>query len=111
MMGFNACLRRLRACLIGLGMRCSWHPTSLTIAHAEEQFILDVQHKILDIMAERHISQSHLADRLEVSDAQVSQFFSDRPNMTIRQLGRIAYVLDVEFTLATKSDREKRGRL
>ena len=60
---------------------------------AEEAFRVDVQVAIHELMEEKGVSQRELANRLGVSEARVSQIFSDACNITIRRLARIFHAL------------------
>lgn len=61
--------------------------------YAEENFRIDVQMLIHDVMEKKGINQRELAQRLGVTEARVSQFFSDRFNMTVRKLAGVFYAL------------------
>lgn len=64
---------------------------------AEESLIADVQVVIHNLMLERRISRADLARALGVSDARVSQMFSDAaPNLTLRTIARVFRVLGEE---------------
>jgi predicted XRE-type DNA-binding protein len=60
---------------------------------AEENFRIDVQMLIHELMEQKHINQRELADLLGVSESRVSQFFTDRFNMTVRKLAGVFHVL------------------
>jgi len=60
---------------------------------AEEAFRVDTQLKIHELMIQKGLTQKDLAARLKVSEARVSQFFSDKFNMTVRKLARIFFVM------------------
>lgn len=86
---------------------------------AEEALIADVQVVIHNLMLDRNVSRADLARALNVSDARVSQMFSDTaPNLTLRTIARIFHVLGEEcrFTsdrwdeiLRTSSEPENSG--
>jgi transcriptional regulator with XRE-family HTH domain len=59
-----------------------------------ERFRVDVQFAIQRLMMERGVTQSALAEKLGMSQPRVSQFFSPKCNITIRNLSRIFSALD-----------------
>ena len=72
-------------------------PNAITndeLISAEETLIADVQVAIHNLMLDRGVSRADLARALGVSDARVSQMFSDAaPNLTLRTIARIFHVL------------------
>jgi transcriptional regulator with XRE-family HTH domain len=61
---------------------------------AEEALIVDVQVAIHTLMLDRGLSRADLARELDVSQARVSQMFSDdAKNLTLRTVARILRVL------------------
>ncbi len=69
---------------------------------AAENFRLDVQYALIDAMEGRGMSQQDLALKLGVTEARVSQYFSDQCNITVRVLGRILHAIGARcsFTLS-----------
>jgi|GEM_PF-2206913 len=63
---------------------------------AEEAFRVNVQHTLMKLMKSAGISQRELAVRLEMAEPQVSRFFSERSNPTIKQVARFCCALDVQ---------------
>src|SRR5258708_5708187 len=64
---------------------------------AEESLIADVQVVIHNLMEDSNVSRADLARALGVSDARVSQMFSDHaPNLTLRTIARVFRVLGDE---------------
>ena len=64
---------------------------------AEEAVIADAQFVIHNLMADAGVSRADLARELGVSDARVTQMFSDDANnLTLRTLARIFRVLGQE---------------
>ena len=61
---------------------------------AEEALIVDAQTAINTLMVELGVSRAELAERLGVSQARVSQMFSDNAkNLTLRTLARVFHAL------------------
>ncbi len=64
---------------------------------AEEELIVDVQVAIHTLMLDRGLSRADLARELGVSQARVSQMFSDdAKNLTLRTVAKIFRVLGQE---------------
>lgn len=63
------------------------------LVFAEEAFRVDTQTKIHELMLEKGLTKKDLAERLKVSGARISQVFSDRANLTIRNVARIFFAL------------------
>lgn len=61
---------------------------------AVERFRVNVQFAIQRLMMEQGVSQTALAKRLGMSQPRVSQFFSPKCNLTIRNLARVFHALD-----------------
>lgn len=74
---------------------------------AEEEFRVDVQQFVHNLMTEKKVSQRELARRLKVTEARVSQVFSDNCNVTVRVLARIFHALDehVQFQRVAPASR------
>jgi transcriptional regulator with XRE-family HTH domain len=73
--------------------------------YAEENFRIDVQMLIHDLMEQKGINQRQLAERLGVTESRVSQFFSDRFNMTVRKLAGVFHALGERPELKAASAR------
>lgn len=58
---------------------------------------LEVTERILQVMEEKGISRSELAERLGVSKAAVSKLFNNGSNMTLKRLLTIAEALGQEL--------------
>lgn len=81
---------------------------------AEERLIADVQYRIQKLMNLKGTTRAELARRLDVSEARVSQIFSQSPrNLTLRTVADIFNVLGEECKLTSPSldraEREGRG--
>jgi hypothetical protein len=64
---------------------------------AEEAVIVEAQTAIHTLMEDLGVNRAELARRLDVSDARVSQMFSDMAkNLTLRTLGRVFRALGQE---------------
>ncbi|HEU4583631.1 MAG TPA: helix-turn-helix domain-containing protein [Polyangiaceae bacterium] len=60
---------------------------------AEEAFRVETQTKIHELMVEKGLTKQDLAKRLKVSGARISQVFSDRANLTLRNIARIFFAM------------------
>jgi len=63
------------------------------LVFAEENFRVDVQHKIHKLMVIQGISDKDLAERLGVTEEDVEGFFGDDAMIDFRMLARIFRVL------------------
>ena len=62
--------------------------------YAEEGFVVDVQSFLQELMEEKGISRSQLANAMGVTRARISQIFSDEcKNLTVRLLARAVHAL------------------
>jgi transcriptional regulator with XRE-family HTH domain len=79
-----------------------------------EGIYLELTEQILEHMRRKGLSQKELAERMDVSEAQVSRLFGETSNMTLRTLAKILIALDAELEarLVPGSDaaRTKRER-
>jgi transcriptional regulator with XRE-family HTH domain len=73
---------------------------------AVERFRVDIQHHIQTLMNRRGMTQKQLAEKLGISEARVSQFFSHDCNLTLKGLARIFHALDAECSIASRDVRE-----
>jgi predicted XRE-type DNA-binding protein len=69
---------------------------------AEENFRIDVQVALRELMVEKGVTQKELARRLHVSESRVSQIFSDEFNMTVRKLAAFYHALGEYPVVTTK---------
>lgn len=60
---------------------------------AEQNFVLDVQFLILDLLREKGMTKEQLAAALGVSKARVSNMLSADANLTVRSIGRALHAL------------------
>lgn len=67
---------------------------------AEEEFRIDIQLAIHDLMQARGINQKCLAEALGISEARVSQYFSDRCNMTVRTIAAVFHALGAKAVIS-----------
>lgn len=74
-----------------------WERAKDTFEYKLESLELEVTERILQIMEERGISRSELAERLGVSKAAVSKLFNNGSNMTLKRLLTIAEALGLEL--------------
>ena len=63
----------------------------------QEHLILDVTEMIVELMNERGVTRSELADRLGKTKGHVSQLLSGSRNLTLRTLSDIFVALDFRF--------------
>jgi len=76
---------------------------------AEERFLLATQVEIQRLLNEKGLRYKDLAHRLSVSEARVSQLFSDdASNLTIRTIAKIFYKLGETPRLMTERALNKR---
>lgn len=63
---------------------------------AAEDALIDFQFSVFKVMKDRSLSNKDLAKLLGLSPARVSQLLSPEANPSIKQVGRILYVLGME---------------
>jgi len=69
---------------------------------AEEGFIADTQFAIHNLLEDKKMNRADLAKALDVSEARVSQMFSDEAkNLTLRTIARIFHVLGEEVRISS----------
>jgi transcriptional regulator with XRE-family HTH domain len=71
---------------------------------AEEEFRVDVQQTIHSLMLQKKLTQKGLAKALGVSEARVSQIFSESCNVTVRMLARIFFALGERCKLSVNTE-------
>lgn len=76
---------------------------------AEEAFVVEVQSLIQELMDERGINRSQLADILGVSKARVSQIFSDNGNVTVKTLAGAAHALGDKLVITSENLMNKKS--
>jgi len=69
---------------------------------AEENFVLDAQFLLQDLMAEQGISRAELSRRAGISKARISQLMKAGANPTLRNLAKLFYALGADVALARK---------
>jgi ribosome-binding protein aMBF1 (putative translation factor) len=69
-------------------------------ALAEEDFRLDVQYAILDAMEEKGIDSCQLAKNMGIDEDQVTGYFSDECNISVRELGNIFHAIGVKCKIS-----------
>lgn len=70
---------------------------------AEENFVLDAQFLLQDLMAEHGISRAELSRRAGISKARISQLMKAGANPTLRNLAKLFYALGADVALARKT--------
>lgn len=74
------------------------------LIYAEESFIADVQFAIHNLLEAKGVSRADLARAMGVSEARISQLFSDNPrNLTLRTIARMFYAAGEEPQLTSKT--------
>src|SRR5262247_1710863 len=73
---------------------------------AVERFRVDIQHHVQMLMNRRGMTQKQLAEKLGISEARVSQFFSHDCNITMKGLARIFHALDAECSIGSREIQE-----
>jgi len=71
------------------------------LLYIQEQLILDVTESICQLLSQRGLSQSDLADRLGVTKSRVSQYM-DGANLTLRTVAKIFWTLGEEVTICPR---------
>jgi transcriptional regulator with XRE-family HTH domain len=77
-----------------------WERARDTFEYKLEGLELEVTEKILEIMEQKDISRSQLAERLGVSKAAISKLFNNGSNMTLKRLLTIAEALEQELRVS-----------
>lgn len=72
-----------------------------------ELSIIDLNEKIIAMMAERKVSRAELARRLVVSKAFITKMLNGNPNMTIKTINSLALALDCQLYLDIKPVERK----
>jgi len=74
--------------------------------YAEEGFILDCTERVCELMKQKNISQTELANRMGVKKSNVSRMLDGHRNLTIRTLAHMLFVLDSEARIQVNPLRE-----
>ncbi len=64
-----------------------------------EGYFADITEQLLAYMEKNEITKRELAEKMEVSQSRVSQFFNDNSNVTLKTLAKIARALGVSWTI------------
>ncbi|MGR6750069.1 helix-turn-helix domain-containing protein [Aeromonas veronii] len=75
---------------------------------AQERLIVEVTESLYEKMLDNNIKKSEIADKLNKSQAYVSQLLSGSRNMTLRTLSDIAQALDCVPSVTLKQQNEER---
>ena len=70
-----------------------------TVIEAEEDFVIDAQFLIQELMNEQGLSRADLAKRLGVSKARLTQMMRPDANPTLRSVARVAHALGEKLRL------------
>lgn len=66
-------------------------------AYYEEDMLLDVSTRIIDVMEKQKITRSHLAKKMDVSPAYITKILRGHANMSIESLAKVAFALDLKW--------------
>jgi transcriptional regulator with XRE-family HTH domain len=72
------------------------------IIEAEENFLIDCQFRLQEVMTEKGITVSQLAEKAGVSKSRISQVMSPEANPTAKTFARLFHALGEEITLELK---------
>jgi DNA-binding Xre family transcriptional regulator len=88
---------------------CTAERAELESGLAEERFLVMAQAEMQRLLNDRGLKHAHLAKRLGVSEARVSQMFGDdASNLTIRTIARVFHQLSERPVLLAKSELDRR---
>jgi transcriptional regulator with XRE-family HTH domain len=68
-------------------------PSDPKVIEAEEHLLIDFQFAIQEMMSEKNISRSELADKARISKARLSQILSNEANPTVKSMARLFHAL------------------
>lgn len=80
-----------------------------TLEFRLEALEIKVTERILEIMEEKNVSRSELAEKLSVSRAAITKLFRDGSNMTLKRLLGIACALDSEIDIVIEPLKKEAG--
>ena len=67
------------------------------VAYYEEDMLLDVSARVIDVLQRGNITRTELARRLDVSAAYITKILRGHANMTIETLARVAFALGLKW--------------
>jgi len=73
------------------------------IVEAEENFLIDFQFLVQDLIDARKISRSELAKRAGITKGHLSQILSADANPTVRTFARLFQALNVKVAIKAKT--------
>lgn len=83
-------------------------PAEFASGLAEERFLVATQTEMQRLLNDRGLKHAHLAKRLGVSEARVSQMFGDdASNLTIRSIAKVFHQLGETPLLLAKAEFER----
>lgn len=65
---------------------------------SQAELLLDVGRRIAELRREHQLTQSVLAERMDVADARIRQIESGRVNVSLRTLHAVSVALDVDVS-------------
>ncbi len=75
------------------------------IVEAEEDFLIDFQFLVQDLINSRRISRTELARKASISKARLSQILSAEANPTVRTFARLFHALDAKVIPKCMAER------
>lgn len=75
------------------------------IVEAEENFLIDCQFLLEELMVRKKVSRSELATKTGISRARLSQLMSAEANPTAKTIARLVHALGERITLSCGSDQ------
>jgi transcriptional regulator with XRE-family HTH domain len=75
----------------------------------EEDMLLDVSSRIIDVMENRNMTRSLLANKLDVSPAYITKILRGNTNMSIETLAKIALALELKWECVLIPQNSKIG--
>jgi len=69
----------------------------------------DFYHLLLTYMGKNNITQTELADKLDVSRSAISQLFNRQPNITLNKISEIANSIGLRLKLTSDQIEQPRG--
>lgn len=75
----------------------------------EEDMLLDISSRIIDVMENRKITRSLLANKLDVSPAYITKILRGNTNMSIGTLAKVAFALELKWECVLIPQNSKIG--
>lgn len=78
------------------------HPVDPKVIEAEENLLIDFQFLLQEVMTEKKVSRSELADKAGLSKARLTQILGSEANPTVKSMARLFHALDEQICLSRK---------